>query len=197
MWQKTNQRARAVSAPVSFPCTACLGENICQHSSILLLTFDILPVRGWEQTPCWSLRSMWKASRWFSAAHMQTGSSADACWTLKSLLIIFLLQSDTHLCSWLVSCWSFSVLMMIIVRWIFKDSWHLPLSNFATLQYLSVIVRWISPRAFCFFVSGFSRFHQPLTYRGVVSLNGGNIHIYLQIYISEHANTHPTGRDVL
>ena len=25
-------------------------------------------------------------------------------------------------------------------------------------------MRWISPRAFCFFVSGFSRFHQPLTW---------------------------------
>ena len=73
--------------------------------------------------------------------------------------------------------------------WWSLSDWFLKIPDifhFATLRYLSVIVRWISPRAFCFFVSGFSRFHQPLTYRGVVSLNGGNIQIYLQIYMYQN-----------
>ena len=195
MWQKTNQRARAVSAPVSFPCTACLGENICQHSSILLLTFDILPVRGWEQTPCWSLRSMWKASRWFSAARTQTGSSADACWRLKSLLIIFLLQSDTHLCSWLVSCWSFSVLMMIIVRWIFKDSWHLPLCNFAIPECHRQVD--FSASLLLFRLGLLKVPPTAHLQRSCVVKRRKYTNLFANIRISEHANTHPTGRDVL
>ena len=62
---------------------------------------------------------------------------------LKIMLTLLLCSSCAKrifkrcLCSWLVRCWSFSV-----------DK---------------VKLRWISPRSFCFLVSGFSRFHQPLT----------------------------------